>query len=793
MPKKAISSKLRMRVRGRSKIPPVETTVPLQAAAAKAPPQTTIGEGFTTLTVRVLNRPTYTLILGTEFQRTAMYWQFVLSNRIRWLRDGQAPAFVVTKSVEDLKAIGFDAKRLAEIADSGVVEIEIPYTVESVGWEFRIFPWEFLLGTATSEQRRGSTLNVVRNIRSKTSKVAAPHSPRKAMVVESAPGILGEEYSFESEQKLVHANLALEEVKCPTNPTVEELRKTIADRRPDVIHLAGFDSHQGIREIAESDPDEAARIGGPNSDPLMANGEHEWDGYIMAKSTGTPEVVIDQRLASAISGAGKHLPLLVSCNFYNSGPRVAAMIAAESAHASIGFQDEVDDRAAEEFFANFYSAWRALKWDLLQAFRVALNATPMGGAVIVLWSARSLLTRVSKKPLHDVRQAVLATRTKPPSVDLSKFDSREVLDIVIKIKDTLNYSLLQNNADLFDQFTIRKLKGGVIRDVAVEVTLYVGTENSPYYCTFDIEQPLVNLADKIRFTLTSALIRSIRESVNTVISVKVSWNGKICRHDTQPIKLLAIDEWVDTPELDAYLPSFVFPRDRAVARVIDSAQRYLMALNDDSNAGFDGYQNSDYSKQDFETVHLQALAIWSALSYDLPLSYINPPPTFTESSQRLRTPTDVIEGRRGTCIDLALLLAACLEYIGIYPVLFLLTDHSFPGYWRSEEEPAEFIQAKTTPDQRTGELRSLDTRDTPMPKNSWYFNNYKEVVELTRRGSLVPIETVWPTQHEGFWEAVDEGMNDLRSKREFAMMIDVQAARSAHPPVTPLPILKAES
>lgn len=608
-----------------------------------------------------------------------------------------------------------------------------------------------------------------------------------------APGVLGEEFSFESELKLVHANLDLKEVKCPTNPTVEELRAAVATHRPDVVHLAGFDSHQGIREIEARDPDEAARIRGSNTDLAMANGEHEWDGYVMAKATGTPEIVIGERLAAALSGGGKHRPLLVSCNFYNSGSRVAAMIAAQSAHACIGFQDEVDDRAAEEFFANFYYAWRALKWDLLQAFRVALTGTPLGGAVVVLWSAWSLLSKVSARPLHQARQVVLQTRKKPSMADLSKFDPSEVLDIVIKIKDTLNYSLLQNNADLFDEFTIRKLRDGVIRGVAVEVMLYVGVENSPYFCTLDIEAPMVNLADKIRFTLTSALMRSIRESVNTVISVKVIWNGRICCHDTQPIKLLAIDEWVDTPELDAYLPSFVFPRDRAVARVIDSAQRYLMALNDDSNAGFDGYQSADYGKQDFETVHLQALAIWSALSYDLPLSYINPPPTFTESSQRLRTPTDVIEGRRGTCIDLALLLAACLEYIGIYPVIFLLADHAFPGYWRSEEERDEFIEVKTTPDQRTGELGSLDSRDTPMLKNSWCFNNYKEIVELTRRGSLVPIETVWLTQHEGFWDAVDEGMNDLRSKHEFAMMIDVQGARSARPPVTPLPILKAES
>jgi hypothetical protein len=276
-----------------------------------------------------------------------------------------------------------------------------------------------------------------------------------------------------------------------------------------------------------------------------------------------------------------------------------------------------------------------------------------------------------------------------------------------------------------------------------------------------------------------------------VVSIKVEWNGKTRYLDTKPVKLLAVDEWVDTPELDAYLPSFIFPRDRAIAKIIDSAQRYLMALSDDYGAGFDGYQGIDPQVEDpFASTDLQVRAIWSALSYDLPLSYINPPPTFTVSSQRLRTPTDVIEGRRGTCIDLALMLAACLEYIGIDPVIFLLKDHAFPGYWRSEETRANFLGMSPTfiaPNLANGTAAHEGSPvTTPKP---WVFTNFTEIAGLTRSGALVPIETVWLTQRESFWNAVDEGVSNLRSKQEFSSMIDVQYARTNERPVTPLPIL----
>jgi hypothetical protein len=738
------------------------------------PRQVTTPEGSTTLTVRVPKRPPYSITLGPDFKKTAAYWEYVLRNRIRWLRDGQVPGAVIAGSVKVLAEMGLNASRLSEIAKAGAVEIEIPYTAENEGWEFRIFPWEFMLDCATSEERRGAPLIVIRHIRCPGTSAAISRVPKKFMVVESAPGPLGAMFEFSSEKRLVQANLGLTKTHCAANPTVEELAQNIAKQRPDVIHLAGVDSHQGMQ--------------------LLSQSSNEWDGYMMAKSDGTPEVVIGERLAGALRGGRDYRAQLVSCNFYNSAARVAAMIAAVAAYAAIGFQDEVDDRAAEEFFANFYFSWRTLGWDLLEAFRVAVSESRLEGAVVVLWSTRSLLARIGERPLQVVKTQILEERKKPSRVDLTKLDPQEVLDIVIKLKGTLNYSLLQNDADLFDEFSIRKLRDGTIRGIGVEVTLFVGRESSLYTTSFDAEESMVNLAGRIRFTLTSALLRSIRESVNTVISIKVTWNSKICYLDTKPLKLLAIDEWVDTPELDAYLPSFVFPRDRAVAKIIDSAQRYLMALKDDSGAGFDGYQGVDLSAKDpTATVDLQALAIWSALSYDLPVSYINPPPTFTESSQRLRTPSDVIEGRRGTCIDLALLLAACLEYIGIYPVIFLLTGHAFPGYWRSEEARQSFIDMTHVPDQTGGEVRRLDSRDTLMPSKSWCFNNYSEVVELARRGSVVPIESVWLTQHEGFWEAVDEGMNDLRSKREFALMIDVQGARSYQPPVTPLPILRAES
>ncbi len=259
-----------------------------------------------------------------------------------------------------------------------------------------------------------------------------------------------------------------------------------------------------------------------------------------------------------------------------------------------------------------------------------------------------------------------------------------------------------------------------------------------------------------------------------------------------PVKLLAIDEWVDTPELDAYLPSFVLSRDNAVAKVIDNAQRYVRLFNEDSTAGFSGYQGVDKKAKDpYATVDLQVKALWSTLSFDMALGYINPPPTFTESSQRLRTPSYVIDGKRGTCIDLALLLAACLEYIGIYPVIFLISGHAFPGYWRSEDARDAFLRMSSKNLMPlTGERSSaLSDAQGRTPNKPWMFTNYAEVAQLAKEGAVVPLETTYLTQQLGFTEAMKGGREDLRDRSQFCSMIDVQRARTDKNPVTPLPIL----
>jgi hypothetical protein len=54
------------------------------------------------------------------------------------------------------------------------------------------------------------------------------------------------------------------------------------------------------------------------------------------------------------------------------------------------------------------------------------------------------------------------------------------------------------------------------------------------------------------------------------------------------------------------------------------------------------------------------------------------------------------------------------------------------------------------------------------------------------RGLLVPLESVSLTERTGFRDAIDGGLENLKSRRRFHSMLDIARAREAR--VTPLPI-----
>jgi hypothetical protein len=135
---------------------------------------------------------------------------------------------------------------------------------------------------------------------------------------------------------------------------------------------------------------------------------------------------------------------------------------------------------------------------------------------------------------------------------------------------------------------------------------------------------------------------------------------------------------------------------------------------------------------------------------------------------------------------LTLLLAALLEYVDIYPVVFLLDGHAFPGYLRSPDSYTLLRKIFLEPATMARGNGSAPPESTI--QREWILDQryYAALIDLVRQGHIVPIESVALTQRSGFDDAVNQGTQDLRSKADFQFLVDIKSAREAD--VTPIPM-----
>jgi hypothetical protein len=733
---------------------------------------------------------------ATALQRAAMEWSYIVRNRRRW----SAQASLVAAQAERAQALlanelGASAGDLADIARSRVAQVVVPYRDEPTDWEARVLPWEFVISAATRAARSGEPLTILRQLQSRSSP-ARPETraPKTVLYVQSAPGDLEQKYSFESERALVQSIVSSAAIRWHeiANPTRAELRATVVRLRPDIVHLAGFDTHQGRRLLRDN-----RRPG----DPTESEDEPVHDGYLIAGQSESLDAVEPETLASCVCAAARK-PLLVSCSLWNSASRMAPMLIARGASFAISFQDSFDDKLGEVLFAEFYARWRRSGWSVRDGFLgtwevLRQRAQGLTGTGVVLWSDARL---VAAAPERQARQALERSLTRQRSTGARERrqvlspDRDRVEDVVKLLKvtpfDELNYSLLHNNRPLFQDFRLVQGKPGRMTDLAVTVDLNVGAASFPFRRACDETASGFDLAHEIHVPLTADLVGSIHETVNTSLFVEVLWHDTVLYRNTHRVRLLSPDQWRDTDADRVWLPSFVLPRDPAVGKLIAQAGRYVRVLRDDPAAGFDGYQSIDPGRDDpTEDVDLQVQAIWSTLVHEWQLGYINPPPTYSKGkdSQRLRTPSAILRERCGTCIDLTLLFAACLELVDIYPVVFLLKGHAFPGYWRTDVAHSQFLEVRAP---LTTAVSGRDTQAPGTSSESWVSGQlaYDEILRQVDGGALVAIESVMLTGNSGFWPAVGAGRENLRARNEFEAMVDVLSARTDRNPVTPLPI-----
>jgi hypothetical protein len=784
-----------------------------------------------------------------EWQRQSIRWQYIVCQRNRWSQTEEGRASVRDSAIRTLRDMGIGARELRRLgkkdsaydssdseARARLIEISIPWTPEGDGDWARRMPWEYLLSAATRDYRTAGRKVIVRRIEARTIGNVESH-PHSFCFVEACPISRDDTIDFMRERDLIRSTLAPLAFKdwqqsCGPEPSVEVLARWLQREKPSVVHIAADHSLSSSRYLPS---------------PSIAGKTH------LTSDFRRQLISIDVNTLAEVLQEREYHPNLIAFNGWNSGSRLAPMMVAAGSEASLGFESLLDDSMADLFFAHFYSRWREDEWNYGTAFCHALNSVKpyreqVRGSGIILWTRSSLLdSQYRSKVSH-------ASGLKPPSKRVQadpKLDrASSMTHVEVKPWNALNYAILHNGGSLLESLSIRFVPFcrmedpqtfgasraededeceldyiSEIRDIDVTVTLNAGKENFVYQSRINLteQERVIDIANTaleanrnhpsggIFIPLTSDLMRTVDESILTSIHVRVDWHQESLFNRSYPVRLAPIDEWIFDREHIVWMPSFIQPRDVSISKIIDAAQRYLICLSDDPGVGFDGYQAYNPEKKDpWRGVDLQVQAIWMALLLDYPLSYINPPPSYSNNAQRLRMPSQVLGERRGTCIDLALVFAACLEWIDIYPVIFVLQDHALPGYWRNPAAHRSFHQQPEIDFDNGSGSWMMERGGSPMERTvPWYsdasaFHEIRSHI-LPRRNTsrdvighradhrldlsqsdLIPLESTLLTRTVSFTEAVEKGKEVFSEaiNGDFHSMIDIVTSRRR---VTPIP------
>jgi hypothetical protein len=275
---------------------------------------------------------------ATALQQAAMQWSHIVRNRKRWAPGASSVAQQADRARELLKkTLGLSEADRKTIAQSTSVEVGLSFAGEREHWETRVLPWEYLL-TAGTTDLRNAPLTVLRRLERPGRVPLVPRKP-DVLYVESAPGRIKEEYDFAEEEQLVRANTNAKKFVKLTSPTRAELKTAITRTKPDIVHLAGVDTHQGFTIL---------------DDARAASAD---DGYLLAGPGATVDPVDAESLAKLFTA---HPPALVVCNLWNSAARISALLVGIGrAGASLGFQDSFDDALAQLLLGSFYEALSA--------------------------------------------------------------------------------------------------------------------------------------------------------------------------------------------------------------------------------------------------------------------------------------------------------------------------------------------------------------------------------------------------------------------------------------------------
>ena len=331
--------------------------------------------------------------------------------------------------------------------------------------------------------------------------------------------------------------------------------------------------------------------------------------------------------------------------------------------------------------------------------------------------------------------------------------AKNCLQLTSNIDDVLNFAIIHNGAHIVRDICVKNVSEIDLEHLMIRISTGNGLTED-YKLGIEKIKPGEELHFRnLDVQVNADYLVSLTERCTCQLTVGIYSGESLLVSESTNLTALAFDQWPGlqyTPEL---LAAFAMPNHPVVTSMLQLAARYLEKWTGDPSLA--GYQFDDPNR-----VKHMAAAAYAAVQQKN-ITYAEPPSSFETFGQRIRLADAVLEQHLGTCMDMTLLYVACLEAMGLNPIMVMMRGHIFAGVWLVEESFSDMIM------------------DDPSQLEKRMSKGIHEMV-------VVECTAMCAGKIKSFDEAVTLAERNVSNYSSFAFVIDVKRARSMG--IRPLPV-----
>ena len=285
-----------------------------------------------------------------------------------------------------------------------------------------------------------------------------------------------------------------------------------------------------------------------------------------------------------------------------------------------------------------------------------------------------------------VAPRLIGERTDDSSIDYSA-----AIEVKTSGDTTFSFVLYCNSTHIVHDIVIKNITAKDIRGMKLEINS--DTELIDPYIE-EISLLPANKSVEFRrpnLVVHGSYIATLTEMLDCILYISVYKDDKEIYQESHKITILPYDVWPGFAYETTLLAAFVIPNHPVIEIIKHDAATFLNKFT--GSSAFDGYQSDDPNR----VINMAASLYYALQKKDIVYSEA-PSSSF---GQKIRLPDEIINTRLGTCMDLTLFYAACLEQSGLRPMLIMIKGHIFLGVWlvkdaeaseHLEEDPTQIVK-----------------------------------------------------------------------------------------------------